>query len=195
VAPRLMSALDSIIVQQSTLMSQNDALAQQNATLISQNADLSARVAALERLADNGMAASAQTWICPVCHSPFKHRESFKGHIRRLAQPVSASAHCFLDESNPDHVSLVSHERYGDGDFASRAVQFTSQLYDTIKSNSSSRRSSESSHRAVRFGMNIAGGILLFSFVLQIHEWLADGNRTADPHGAVPHAFDDDWNH
>jgi hypothetical protein len=77
------------------------------------------------------------------------HRESFKGHVRRLTVPPTDRTHCFLDESRDDHKLLLSHPRYGDGDFASRAASFAQQLYECCKSNSTSTRTSESSHAAV----------------------------------------------
>jgi hypothetical protein len=148
---RLLSTLDSIYEQQRTLLTQNHNLEQQNATLISQNEVLSARVSALELKMSAKTTCSDCSWICPVCKTPFLHRESFKGHIRRLRDPISTSAHCFLDENNPEHQRLVSHPRYGTGTFDDRRHQFAEQFYDTVRSHSSSRHSSQSSHRAVGF--------------------------------------------
>jgi hypothetical protein len=93
--------------------------------------------------------SDAVRWTCPVCWEPFKHRESFKGHVRRLTIPPTDRTHCFLDGTKADHISLLSHPRYGDGDFASRAASFAQQLYECCKSNSTSTRTSESSHAAV----------------------------------------------
>jgi len=153
---RFFAAMESMMMQQSTLIDQNAALAKQNETLITQNADLTSRIVALEEVASRmtpvrGLHGAVQ-WMCPVCHEEFKHRESFKGHIRRLANPVTPGARCFLDCDNADHVALLDHSRYGDGDFASRKEQFAQQLYDQVKSASTSRRSSESSHRLVCAG-------------------------------------------
>jgi hypothetical protein len=151
---RFYAAMESMMMQQSTLIDQNVALAQQNATLITQTADLTSRIVALEEVVSaKATVIGAVEWICPVCSEGFKHRESFKGHIRRLAHPVSPGARCFLDPAVKEHRALLAHERYGNGDFDSCKAQFVQQLYDTVKSASTSRRSSESSHRQVRAGI------------------------------------------
>jgi len=92
----------------------------------------------------------AVSWTCPVCWEPFMHRESFKGHVRKLTIPPTDRTHCFLDGTKEEHRLLLSHPRYGDGDFASRAASFALQLYECCKSVSTSTRTSESSHAAVR---------------------------------------------
>ena len=119
--------------------------------VVHRNDDLEARVADLEagRARHRASPYERRDWKCPVCNQPLKHRESFKGHIRRLIVRSSDRTHCFLDIDNPAHVALLAHPRYGDGDFNARAVVFSQQLYDTVKSNSSSTRTSESSHSAV----------------------------------------------
>ena len=154
---RFFAAMDSILLQQSTLIDQNSALSLQNQTLITQNANLTSRISALEDIAGSLATAGRHAvdsdgdWVCPVCNEQFKHRESYKGHIRRLAQsPLSRGSRCFLDKDNEAHVILVQHARYGVGDFDSCAGAFASMLYDTVKSASTSRTSSQNSHRAVR---------------------------------------------
>ncbi len=79
------------------------------------------------------------------------HRESFKGHISRLAQPKTQRSHCRLDEDNPEHKKLLSDPRFGDAanDWDSAALSFGQQFYDTVKSASTSSRTSASSHSAV----------------------------------------------
>jgi hypothetical protein len=94
-------------------------------------------------------ASSNCFWICPVCKSPFMHRQSFKGHILRLRDPISISAHCFLDENNPEHQRWVSHPRYGDGSFDDRRHQFAEQFYETVRSHTSSGQCWPNSLRAV----------------------------------------------
>lgn len=90
-------------------------------------------------------------WVCPVCRESFSHRESFKGHISRLAQPKTQRSHCRLDEDNPEHKKLLSDPRFGDAanDWDSAALSFGQQFYDTVKSASTSSRTSASSHSAV----------------------------------------------
>jgi hypothetical protein len=150
---RFYATMATIVQQQSTLIEQNVVLASQNANLISTTADLANRIAALEASAASANSQGGSEfdrWECPVCHSPLKHRESYKGHIRRLAQaPVDSSNRCFLDSQNPLHVALLSNARYGTGDFDSRAEIFSGLLYDRVRSATSSRTTSESSHRAV----------------------------------------------
>ena len=115
------------------------------------NVALAARVAELEgyRYKRKSSRDNECRWICPVCWQPFSHRESFKGHIRQLTISPTDHMHCFLSEEKLEHRILLSHPRYGDGDFKTRAAAFSSQLYDTVKSNSNSTRTSESSHSAV----------------------------------------------
>ena len=93
----------------------------------------------------------AALWVCPVCRDPFSHRESFKGHVSRLAQPKSERSHCRLVQDNPEHKKLLSDPRFGDAesDWDAAALSFGQQFYDTVKSVSSSTRTSSSSHSAV----------------------------------------------
>jgi uncharacterized C2H2 Zn-finger protein len=153
---RLYAAMENMMMQQTTLIDQNHALAAQNASLLTHTAELTSRIVALEEAVSTkatvigahiGALGEIQ-WKCPVCGEVFKHRESFKGHIRRLAHPVSAGAKCFLDSEK--HRALLENPRYGEGDLESRKAQFVMQLYDMVKSASSSRHTSESSHRQVR---------------------------------------------
>ena len=119
----------------------------------SSHASLSARVSDLEgksRGQGRQGRSELRDWVCPVCQEPFAHRESFKGHIRSLTLTKSERSHCAFDSHNQNHQALLSHPRYGDGDFFTRASAFAHQLYDTVKSHSSSARSSQSSHSAVR---------------------------------------------
>jgi len=117
--------------------------------LVQSSSDLSVRVQQLEIRGMHADAETACAWVCPVCRTPFKHRESFKGHILRLKEPVAKRTKCFFDEENPVHVALLSHPRFGTGDFGSRAAAFSSQFYDRVRSCSNSSRSSESSFAAV----------------------------------------------
>lgn len=129
--------------------------------LFSRVADLESQREARSSSQQSGVSCK---WICPVCWKPFAHRESFKGHIRRLTESPTDRMHCWLDPNRPEHVALLSHPRYGIGDFPSRAAAFAAQLYDTVKSNSNSTRSSASSHSAVSYDM--------FQFVLMCADWV-----------------------
>ena len=109
--------------------------------------DLESASAARKKRSSNG----DQLWICPVCREILAHRESFKGHISRLSEPKSERSHCKLDPDNKEHQKLLSDPRFGDpnGDWNQRALTFGLQFYNTIKSHSSTTRSSEQSHSAV----------------------------------------------
>jgi hypothetical protein len=127
-----------------------------NAALAVTHAALNTRVEQLEsHVAITDPSNSRRSWVCPVCAKLFKHRESFKGHILRLKDPQSERSRCRLDPDRPDHIVLLSHPRYGHGDFPSRACSFAQQFYDTVRSNSTSTRTSESSHSAVSLDMFI----------------------------------------
>jgi hypothetical protein len=94
--------------------------------------------------------ASSDYFYCPVCRSPFMHRQSFEGHIRRLLT-ISTSDRCFLDETNNEHQRLVAHPRYGDGSFDDRRHQFAEQFYSTVRSHFFSRQCWPNTLRAVGF--------------------------------------------
>lgn len=152
------SVAEQLLSSVLSLKAQNDSILSQNQALLTQNLALADRVSALEsQISSRPSTASdkSQVWICPVCHEVFKHRESFKGHIRRMMFP-SERPHCFLDPLSPEHVALLAHPRYGDGPFEDRASNFKSQLYSTVKSNSVSTMSSENSFTAVRSCVTMA---------------------------------------
>ena len=83
----------------------------------SSHASLSARVSDLEGKSRGQCRSELREWKCPVCLEQFAHRESFKGHIRSLTFPKSERSHCAFDFHNQNHQALLSHPRYGDGDF------------------------------------------------------------------------------
>jgi hypothetical protein len=142
------------------------------------NAALAARISMLELSASGSRSEERQKWSCPVCLKAFAHRASFKGHIRRLAisDPTSGRNHCFLDPERPEHIALLAHPRYGNGDFKSRACAFSHQMYDTVKSNSTSTRTSESSHSAVSDILVLACDCLCIMLILpKIQSWLEQG--------------------
>jgi hypothetical protein len=177
--PRLLSAMDRMVEQQVAMMTQSDQLAAQNATLIQQNARMVERIAALEQIVIGRR--SSGDWICPVCGNHFSHIGSFKGHVRRLIHPVALKSKCFLDPNNPDHQALVSHARYGQGDFDDRSKIYSLMLYETIRSNSTSTMSSQNSYSAVSSSLHAC----IFSLTVQIQEWIAAGSA-AGPDVADP---------
>lgn len=171
-SPRLMTAMNSMVQQQIAMISQSEKLAAQNATLIEQTAAMVARISALEQVVI-GRRASGD-WVCPVCGHHYTTLASFKGHVRRLIHPASQRSKCFLDSNNPDHQLLVSHARYGDGDFDSRSKNYSLMLYETIKSNSSSSMSSPASYSAVSSSLHAC----ICSLIVQIQQWIAAGTSS-----------------
>lgn len=166
--PRLFEKLDALAQQQQCIFTQNTQLAAQNAALINQNAAMAARLTALEQLVASRASDSEvnSDWRCPVCSATLTTRESFKGHIRRLVKPASENTHCFLDPDNAEHQAMLSHSRYGQGDFNTRATVFKTMLYETVKSNTRSTMSSESSFSAVCARCSLFGCVLLLKFEL-----------------------------
>jgi hypothetical protein len=154
-SPRLLSALNSMVQQQVAMMTQSDQLAAQNATLIQQNATMVERIAALEQIVIGRRPSGQGDWICPVCGHHYTTLASFKGHVRRLIYPAAQRTKCFLDPNNPDHQALVSHARYGEGNFDSRSKNYALMLYETIRSNSTSTKSSEDSFSAVSSSLHV----------------------------------------
>jgi hypothetical protein len=69
---------------------------------------------------------------------------------------------------------LVSHARYGDGDFDSRSKNYSLMLYETIKSNSSSSMSSPASYSAVSRSLHAC----IYSLIVQIQQWIAAGTSS-----------------
>lgn len=169
-SPRILSAMNSMAQQQIAMMTQSEMLAAQNATLIEQNAAMVARIAALEQVVI-GRRPSGD-WVCPVCGNHYSTLASFKGHVRRLVHPVSVRTKCFLDINNPDHQLLVSHARYGEGNFESRSKNYSLMLYETIRSNSSSSMSSPASYSAVSSSLHAC----ICSLTVQIQDWIAAGS-------------------
>ena len=70
-----------------------------SSTMESRIEDLESASAARKKRSSNG----DQLWICQVCREILAHRESFKGHISRLAEPKSERSHCKLDPDNKEH--------------------------------------------------------------------------------------------
>jgi hypothetical protein len=158
------------------------------------NAVIASRLAALEGGSRGRRRSGQREWICPVCEEPFAHRESFKGHVRKLTLPHTGRRNCELDPLNARHQALVAHPRYGTGDFNSRGSEFVNQLYHTIRSASSSTRSSDASHDAVRSCSTVScmSSYIFLVMLPQIHQWLDAGALdpyVPDVHGQAPR----DW--
>ena len=92
-------------------------------------------------------------WECPVCLKSFKHRDSFKGHIFRLAHP-SSRPKCFLNPRNPDHVQMLADPRFLSDSFHGSALLFVSSFWQTVRSLSSSARTSLETHDMIEEWLN-----------------------------------------
>jgi hypothetical protein len=86
------------------------------------------------------MIQSAYEWVFPVCKQDFKHRESFKGHIRGLLQHVR----CVWSAEDASHVSLVS--KFQGDDFYSKAASCSAAMYAEVCACTSSMDSEAQSH-------------------------------------------------
>ena len=81
-------------------------------------------------------------WICPICDSDLKHRESFKGHIRLRVLLQHQSCRFMAD--NIKHQALLS--KFNNGDFDSSAAAFTLEFYKQIRICTSSLDADIKSH-------------------------------------------------
>ena len=78
---------------------------------------------------DNNSARPRLRWACPVCKTQFKHRDSFKGHIRTLAKPSRRPA-CHLNRQDGWHQALV--HRFP-GEFHVQAQHFAGNYYSEVR--------------------------------------------------------------
>ena len=120
-----------------------------------QNAELLARVAGLERcmleISVSRQAVGvcpepappALVWMCPVCSSPFRHRDSFKGHVRKLKYS-SSRPKCVLSPSSAAHLALV--HRFSGDDFKSQAEVFRESFYSFVRAVCCAQMSEGDSH-------------------------------------------------
>jgi len=69
---------------------------------------------------------SEPPWFCPLCPKHFKHRFSFRGHVRRLVQQ-SSRPKCHLNPRNAAHVALV--RRFPGADFYDQARCFCREFH------------------------------------------------------------------
>ena len=123
-----------------------------------QNAELLARVAGLERcmleIAISRQAVGvcpepappALVWMCPVCSSPFRHRDSFKGHVRKLKYS-SSRPKCVLSPSSAAHLALV--HRFAGDDFKSQAEVFRESFYSFVRAVCCAQMSVGDSHALI----------------------------------------------
>ena len=74
----------------------------------------------------NGASALEPPWLCPLCFKPYKHRFSFRGHVRRLVVR-STRPKCHLNPRNQMHQALV--QRFPGDDFYAQGRAFCREFH------------------------------------------------------------------
>ena len=74
-------------------------------------------------------AVQCMSWSCPVCGITLSHKESFKGHIRKLVYP-SKRPGCHLNPLIPQH-KLLAH-RFDGVNFYEQAYAFCKEFYHQV---------------------------------------------------------------
>ena len=85
-------------------------------------------------------------WVCPICDEPFKHKESFKGHIRKLLTATGRSR-CHLNPSDNDHIILV--HRFPGVEVQDRIAAFSREFYSQVCVSCTKRDDDDLSHAHV----------------------------------------------
>ena len=85
-------------------------------------------------------------WICPVCEETYKHKESFKGHIRKLLSATGRSR-CHLNPHNVDHRLLV--HRFPGDNFEQQNAAFVREFYSQVCFSCTKRDADDLSHAHV----------------------------------------------
>jgi hypothetical protein len=75
----------------------------------------------------NGASALEPPWLCPLCFKPYKHRFSFRGHVRRLVVR-STRPKCHLNPRNQMHQILV--HRFPGDDFYAQGRAFCREFHE-----------------------------------------------------------------
>ena len=92
---------------------------------------------------------SELAWICPVCLTTLCDRDSFKGHIRSLAQhacnPHSWRRACHMNPLDANHQALS--RRFVGANFRECSQNFCVQYYQEVRCCTSSYDTEEQSHR------------------------------------------------
>ena len=97
---------------------------------------------------------------CPVCSQVLMHKESFKGHIRKLVHQSSRPG-CHLNPRDEDHRLLVRH--FHGSTFCEQARNFCAEFYAQTRSSCTKRDDDEHSRR-------------------HISDWLAAAKAEVFPH-------------
>ena len=74
-------------------------------------------------------AVQCLSWTCPVCGLTLSHKESFKGHIRKLVYP-SKRPGCHMNSLIPQH-QLLAH-RFAGTNFYEQSYEFCKQFYHQV---------------------------------------------------------------
>ena len=69
------------------------------------------------------------SWTCPICNINLKHKESFKGHIRKLVYPSSRPG-CHLNPLEKSHGQFA--RRFNGVSFSDQAYEFCKAFYHEV---------------------------------------------------------------
>jgi hypothetical protein len=85
-------------------------------------------------------------WVCPICDTPLKHKESFKGHIRKLLS-ASSRSRCYLNPLDTDHRIMV--HRFPGEEVQDRIAAFSREFYSQVCFGCTKRDDDDLSHAHV----------------------------------------------
>jgi len=86
------------------------------------------------------------SWICPICDLNLKHKDSFRGHIRKLLF-AKDSSRCHLNPIDVDHCILV--HRFPGATVKEQHAAFSRELYSQVCISCTKRDDDELSHAHV----------------------------------------------
>jgi hypothetical protein len=73
--------------------------------------------------------APSMSWTCPICSRNLKHKESFKGHIRKLVYPSNRPG-CHLNPLEKSHEQFA--RRFNGLNFSEQAYEFCKEFYHQV---------------------------------------------------------------
>jgi hypothetical protein len=85
-------------------------------------------------------------WVCPICDTVFKHKESFKGHIRKLLS-ASGRSRCHLNPLDTDHRIMV--HRFPGEQVQDQIAAFSREFYSQVCFSCTKRDDDDLSHAHV----------------------------------------------
>lgn len=85
-------------------------------------------------------------WVCPICDAVLAHKESFKGHIRKLLS-ASGRSRCHLNPLDVDHRILV--HRFPGADVQEQIAAFSREFYSQVCFSCTKRDDDNLSHAHV----------------------------------------------